>query len=95
MCSSNLTKGQHTTLGWAKVLSWSRSTRTRASSLFDAQGAALNDLTLKTFLGRIGLLSSHHLDKAKTTRLLGMRVKHDLALFNIAILFKVASHLGL
>jgi len=43
------------------------------------------NLTLKTFLGSISLLGSDHLHETKATRLLGMGIKHDLALLNIAV----------
>jgi len=34
------------------------------------------------------MLCSHHLDKAETARLSRMRVTHDVALLNLAVLFK-------
>ena len=82
-------------LRWTKVLARGGGTRSRATSLLDAQGTAFNDLTLKAFLGRIGLLSSDHLDEAKATGLLGMGIKHDLALLNLTILFEQASDFSL
>jgi len=49
---------------------------------------------LKSLLGSIGLVSSDHLDESKATGLLGMRIKHNLALLDITIFFKEASHFG-
>lgn len=84
-----------TSLWWSKVLSWGWGTWTGAASLLDAQSAALNDLTLKTLLGSIGLLAGNHLDESKTTGLLGVWVKHDLALLNLTVLLEKTSDLGL
>jgi hypothetical protein len=75
-------------LGWPKVLARGRGTRTGTTSLLDAQGAALDDLALKAFLSSIGLLSGDHLDESEATGLLGVGVKHDLALLNITVLLK-------
>jgi hypothetical protein len=46
---------------------------------------------LKTFLGGIGLISSNHLDKAKTTRFLGVGIKHDLTFLDITVLLEETS----
>ena len=72
-------------LRWTKVLARGWGTRTGTTSLLDAQGSALNDLTLKTILGGISLLRSDHLDETKTARLLRMGIKHDLALLDITV----------
>jgi hypothetical protein len=80
-------------LRWTKVLAGSRSTRAGTTGLLDAQGSAFNDLTLKTLLGRISLLSGDHLDETESTGLLGVRVKHDLALLDVAVLLKETSNL--
>jgi hypothetical protein len=80
-------------LWWSKVLARCRSTRTGTTSLLDAQGSALNDFTLETLLGGISLLSSDHLDEAKATRLLGVGIKHDLALLDITVFLKETSDL--
>lgn len=48
------------------------------------------DFALETLLCCISLLGSDHFDKTKTARVLGVRVAHDVALFNLAILFKEA-----
>ena len=80
-------------LGRAEVFAGGRSTRARATSLLNAQSAAFNDLALKALLGGISLLSSDHLDEAEATGLLGVGVKHDLALLDVAILLKEASNL--
>ena len=84
-----------TSLWWSKVLSWSWGTWTGAASLLDTQSAAFNDLTLKTLLGSIGLLAGNHLDESKTTGLLGVWVKHDLALLNLTVLLEKTSDFGL
>lgn len=80
-------------LRWTKVLARGWGTRSGTTSLLDAQGTALNDLALKTILGSIGLLSGHHLDEAKATRLLGMGIKHDLALLDITVFLEETSNL--
>ena len=85
----------HTALWWSKVLSWGWSAWAGAASFLDAQGAALNDLSLKTLLGSIGLLAGDHLDEAEATGLLGMWVKHDLALLNLTVLLKETGDLSL
>lgn len=84
-----------TSLWWSKVLSWSWGTWAGAASLLDAQSAALNDLTLKTLLGSIGLLAGNHLDEPEAAGLLGVWVKHDLALLNLAVLLEKTSDLSL
>lgn len=84
-----------TSLWWAKVLARGRGAWARATSLLNAQGAALNNLALEALLGSIGLLSSDHLDEAEATRLLGVWVKHDLALLDLTVLLEEASDLGL
>jgi hypothetical protein len=80
-------------LWWTKVLARGWGTRAGTTSLLDAQGSTFNDLTLKTILGSISLLSSDHLDEAKATRLLGMGIKHDLAFLNIAVFLEETSDL--
>ena len=80
-------------LRWSKVLARGWGTRAGTTSLLDAQGTAFNNLTLKTILGGIGLLSGHHLDEAKATRLLAVGVKHDLALLDITVFLKETSDL--
>jgi hypothetical protein len=89
----SLCAGLLTSLGRAKVLAGSGSTRTRTTGLLNAQGSAFNDLTLKTLLGGISLLSSDHLDEAEATGLLGVGIEHNLALLDIAILLKETSDL--
>ena len=76
-----------------KVFAWGGSTGTRATSFLNAQGSTLNNLALKAFLGRIGLLSSHHLDKSKSAGFFGMRVEHDLTLLNRTILLEQTCNL--
>jgi hypothetical protein len=80
-------------LWWSKVLARGWGTRAGSTSLLDTQSTALNDFTLKTLLGSIGLVSGNHLDKAKATGLLGMGIKHDLALLNVTVLLKETSNL--
>ena len=48
---------------------------------------------MKTLLGGVGLVSSDHLDEAKAARLLGMRVAHDVALLDLAVLLEQTSDL--
>lgn len=80
-------------LRWTKVLARGWGTRTGTTSLLDAQGTAFDNLTLKTVLGSISLLSGHHLDEAKATRLLGVGIKHDLALLDITVFLEETSDL--
>ena len=84
-----------TSLWWSKVLSWSWGAWAGAASLLDAQGAALDNLTLEALLGGIGLLSGNHLDESEATGLLGVWVKHDLALLNLTVLLEKTSDLSL
>jgi hypothetical protein len=81
------TRGQGilASLRWTKVFARSWSTWARTTSLLDAQSSAFNNLTLKSLLCGISLLSGDHLDETKATRLLGMGVKHDLALLDITV----------
>jgi hypothetical protein len=82
-------------LRWTKVLARGRSTWAGTTSLLNAQSATFDNLTLKTFLGSIGLFSSNHLYESKATRLFAVRIKHDLALFNITIFFEETSDFDL
>jgi hypothetical protein len=79
-------------LWWTKVLARSWGTWTGTTSLLDAQSSAFDNLTLETFLGSIGLLSSNHLDETEATRLLCVGVKHDLALLNITVFLEEAGN---
>jgi hypothetical protein len=78
-------------LWWTKVFARGRCAWAGATSLLNAQGATLDDFALKTLLGSIGLLSSDHLHESEATRLLGMGVKHDLALLDVTIFLKQTS----
>lgn len=82
-----------TTLGWAIVLARGRGARTSATSLLDAQCPALMDLALETLLGRISLLSGDHLDETEAAGVLCVRVTHDVALLDFAILLKQTRNL--
>lgn len=82
-----------TTLGGAEVFARGGSARASTTSLLDAQGASLNLLSLQALLGGVGLVRSDHLDEAKATGLLGVRVAHDLALLDITVLLEHASDL--
>jgi len=50
---------------------------------------------LKALLGGISLISSNHLDETEATRLLCMRIQHDLALLDITILLEETGYLQL
>jgi hypothetical protein len=82
-----------TSLWWTKVFAWSRGTWAGSTGLFNAQSASLNNLSLKAFLSGISLLGSDHLDEAEATGLLGVWVKHDLALLDVTVLLKETSDL--
>ena len=51
------------------------------------------DFALQALLGSVCLVGGDHLDEAKPTRLLGVRVAHDVALLDLAILLEEASNL--
>jgi hypothetical protein len=55
----------------------------------------LMNLTLKAFLGRVSLVGGDHLDESEAARLLGVRIAHDVALLNLAVLLKKTRHLFL
>jgi hypothetical protein len=82
-------------LWWTKVLARGWGTWAGTTSFLNAQGSAFNNLTLKAFLGSVGLLSGDHLDETKPARLLGMRIKHDLALLYITIFLEETGDFGL
>jgi len=68
--------------------SWSGS-----AGLLDAQSPILMDFALKTFLGGISHVRSHHLDEAEASGLPSVRVAHDIALLDVAILLEQTSDL--
>ena len=84
-----------TSLGRAEVFSGSWCARTSATSFLDAQGASLNVFALQSLFRSVGLLVGYHLDETESTRLLGMRVKHDRAVLDIAVFFEEAGDIGL
>lgn len=82
-----------TTLGGAEVLSRSRGARPSATSLFNAESAAFNLLSLQALLSGVGLVRCDHFNEAKATRLFGMGVAHDLALLNLTVFLEKAGDL--
>jgi hypothetical protein len=46
---------------------------------------------LETLLGSVSLVGSHHLDETEATRLLAVRVTHDVAFLDFAILLEQSS----
>jgi hypothetical protein len=46
------------------------------------------DFTLETLLGGVGLVGGNHLDEAEAARFLGVRVAHDVALLDLAVLLE-------
>ena len=46
------------------------------------------DLTLETLLGGVSLVRGDHLDEAEASRLFGVRVTHNVALLDLAILIE-------
>lgn len=84
-----------TTLRRTEVFARGRGTRAAAARLLNAKGAALDHLTLETFLGSVGLLTSGHVDETETTRLLGVGVQHDGAVLDVTILLEQARNIGL
>lgn len=85
--------GRLTALRRSEVLARSRRARAGTTSLLDAQGAALNDLTLEALLGSIGHIRGNHLDETESAGLLAVGITHNLALLNLAVLLKEASNL--
>jgi hypothetical protein len=83
------------TLRRAEVFARSWGSGTSTTGLLDAQGAALDLFALQTLLGSFGLVGSNHLHEAKASGLFGVRVTHDLALFNVAVLLEHFRNLGL
>jgi hypothetical protein len=77
-----------TTLGRAVVLARGGSTRAGTASFLDAQSPALMNFTLKALLGSISLVRRVHEDESKATRLLRVRITHDVALVYSAILLE-------
>jgi hypothetical protein len=77
-----------TTLGGPKVFARGRGTRAATTSLLNTKSAALDNLTLQTLLGSVGLFRSHHLDESEATRFLGVRVDHDRAVLDITVLLE-------
>lgn len=77
-----------TSLGRAVVLARGGCTWARTTSLLDAECPALVNLALQTLLGGVSLVRRHHLDEAEAARLLGVRVAHDVALLDLAVLLK-------
>jgi hypothetical protein len=53
----------------------------------------LVNLSLKTLLGGVSLVRGDHLDEAETARLLGVRITHNVALLDLAILLEQTCHL--
>jgi hypothetical protein len=46
------------------------------------------DFTLQALFGRISLISRDHLDETKAPRLLSVRIAHDVALLDLAVLLE-------
>jgi len=88
-------RGQLTALRRTKVLARSRRARADTAGLLDVEGATLDDLTAQALHGSVGHLGGDHLDEAETTRLAGVGVPHDLALFNLAVFLEKTSDLRL
>jgi len=84
-----------TALRWAEVLAGSRGPGPSAPGLLDAESPALVDLSLKSILGSVGALRSHHLHKAETTALTSVWVAHDVALLDVAVLLEELADLVL
>lgn len=53
------------------------------------------DLTLQTLLGGVCLIRGDHLDETEATRLLGVRIAHDVALLDLTVLLEQACDLVL
>lgn len=51
------------------------------------------DLALETLFSCVGLVGGDHLDEAEAARLLGVRVAHDVALLDLAVLLEEARNL--
>jgi hypothetical protein len=44
--------------------------------------------TLEALLGCVGLIGGDHLDETEAARLLGVRIAHDVALLDLAVLLE-------
>jgi len=49
---------------------------------------------LQALFGGLSLIGGYHLDKAEPTRLLGMWIKHDRAVFDVTVLLEQAGDIG-
>lgn len=87
-------RGRLTTLGRTEVFARSGSARTATTGLLNAESATLDNLALQALLGSIRLLGRHHLDETEATRLLSVRVDHDRAVLDIAVLLEEAADVG-
>lgn len=84
-----------TSLGGAKILARSGGTGSGTTSFLDAKSSTFYDFALQTILGSISLIGGDHLHEAEASRLLGVRVLHDLAFLNLSIFLEEAGHFGL
>ena len=82
-----------TSLGRAEVLARGRGSGSGATSLLNAQSAALVDFALETRLGSVGLLASDHVDETEAARLAGVGVAHNAASLDITVLLEQATDL--
>lgn len=86
--SAAATRRTVVTLGGTEVFARSRGSRTSASRLLDAESPALVDLALKSVLCCVRILGADHLHESKATALAGVRVTHDVALLDSAMLLE-------
>jgi hypothetical protein len=77
-----------TTLGGAVVLARRGGTGFGTAGLLNAQRPTLVDFTLETLLGGISLVRGDHLDETEAARLLCVRIAHNVALLDLAILLE-------
>lgn len=86
---------QLTSLRRPEVLAGSRGSGSAAASLLDAQCPTLKDFTLETLLGAVCLFKGRHLHEPESARLLGVRIKHDLAFLDLTVLGEEAGDIVL
>lgn len=77
-----------TFLGWTMVLARSWSPWTVATSLLNTHIATLEVVSVQGFDGGLSLLSEGKFDEAKTTRVVGVRVTHDVSVLHLSILLE-------
>lgn len=80
--------GQFTFLWRAVIFAWGGRARTISASLLDAQCAALEIGAVELSNGCFGLLGGSKFDEAKATRVVRVRIAHDVSILDLSKLFE-------